>query len=39
MPVKIPRHLPAFEVLQREEIFVMDERERFISIRPLKIVI
>ena len=40
MPVKIPRHLPAFEVLQREEIFVMDE-ERAVhqGIRPLKIVI
>ncbi|HHU50233.1 MAG TPA: homoserine O-succinyltransferase [Firmicutes bacterium] len=40
MPVKIPRHLPAFEVLQREEIFVMDE-ERAVhqDIRPLKIVI
>lgn len=40
MPVKIPRHLPAFEVLQREEIFVMDEdRAIHQDIRPLKIVI
>lgn len=40
MPVKIPRHLPAFEVLQKEEIFVMDEdRATHQDIRPLKIAI
>ena len=40
MPVKIPRHLPAFAVLQQEEVFVMDEeRALHQDIRPLKIVI
>ncbi len=40
MPIKIPRHLPAFAVLQQEEVFVMDvERALHQDIRPLKIVI
>lgn len=40
MPVKIPRHLPAFAVLQQEEVFVMDvERALHQDIRPLRIVI
>lgn len=40
MPIKIPDHLPAKEVLVRENIFVMDETEAFHQdIRPLKIAI
>lgn len=40
MPIKVANHLPAIEILQKEEIFVMDE-ERAISqdIRELKILI
>jgi len=38
MPVKIPDHLPAKEVLQSENVFVMDESRAFHQdIRPLKI--
>jgi len=38
MPLKIPDNLPAFETLQKENIFVMDERRAFHQdIRPLKI--
>lgn len=40
MPIKIPDHLPAKEVLVNENIFVMDESRAFRQdIRPLKIVI
>lgn len=40
MPVKIPRTLPASQVLKKENIFVMDEsRASSQDIRPLKIVI
>jgi homoserine O-succinyltransferase len=40
MPIKIPESLPAYEVLSRENIFVMtDERAIHQDIRPLKIVI
>lgn len=40
MPIKIPDHLPAREVLQSENIFVMDESRAFTQdIRPLSIVI
>jgi homoserine O-succinyltransferase len=40
MPIKIPDHLPAKEVLCRENIFIMDETRAFHQdIRPLKIVI
>lgn len=40
MPIKIPNNLPAREVLQRENIFVMDEERAFHQdIRPLQIVI
>ena len=40
MPLKIPGKLPAFEVLLRENVFVMDEtRALQQDIRPLKIVI
>jgi homoserine O-succinyltransferase len=40
MPVKISRHLPAFGVLQKEEIFVIDEnRAIHQDIRPLRIAI
>ena len=40
MPIKIPESLPAYEVLSRENIFVMtDERAMHQDIRPLKIVI
>jgi len=40
MPLKIPGRLPAFEVLSRENVFVMDEsRALQQDIRPLKIVI
>ncbi len=40
MPIKVPNNLPAIEILQKEDIFVMDE-DRAISqdIRELKIVI
>ncbi len=40
MPIKIPKSLPAFKILQDENIFVMNE-ERALSqdIRPLKIAI
>ena len=40
MPLKIPDNLPAFDVLQSENIFVMDENRAFHQdIRPLKILI
>lgn len=40
MPIKIPKELPAFEVLSKENIFVMnDQRAMTQDIRPLKIVI
>ena len=40
MPIKIPDHLPAKEVLNSENIFVMDESRAYSQdIRPLKIVI
>lgn len=40
MPIKIPDHLPAKEILTRENIFVMDETTAFHQdIRPLRIVI
>lgn len=40
MPIKIPDHLPAREVLQRENIFVMDESRAYTQdIRPLSIII
>jgi homoserine O-succinyltransferase len=40
MPIKIPEHLPALEILSQENIFVMGEERAFHQdIRPLKIVI
>ncbi|MEB3102475.1 homoserine O-acetyltransferase MetA [Ferviditalea candida] len=40
MPIKIPDHLPAKEILTRENIFIMDESRAYHQdIRPLKIVI
>lgn len=40
MPIKIPDNLPAKEVLEKEHIFVMDERMAFSQdIRPLRILI
>jgi len=40
MPIKVPDHLPAKEVLIRENIFVMDETRAFHQdIRPLRIAI
>ena len=40
MPIKIPKELPAFEVLSNENIFVMNiERAKMQNIRPLKIAI
>ena len=40
MPIKIPNHLPAAEVLQQENIFVMHEpRATSQHIRPLEIVV
>lgn len=40
MPIKIPENLPAMEILQNENIFVMGEDRAFHQdIRPLKIVI
>jgi len=40
MPIKIPDHLPAKEILNNENIFVMDESRAFHQdIRPLKIAI
>ncbi|MDP5275188.1 homoserine O-acetyltransferase MetA [Chengkuizengella axinellae] len=39
MPVKIPDHLPAKEVLNKENIFVMDESRAFHQdIRPLRVI-
>ena len=40
MPIKIPKGLPAGEILHKENIFVMDE-ERAITqdIRPLQIAV
>ncbi|MBA3074912.1 MAG: homoserine O-succinyltransferase, partial [Anaerolineae bacterium] len=38
MPIKIPDQLPAYETLQNENIFVMNEgRASHQDIRPLKI--
>ena len=40
MPIKIPDHLPAKEILTNENIFVMDEtRAATQDIRPLKLLI
>ncbi len=40
MPIKIPDHLPAKEILHRENVFVMDESVAFKQdIRPLRIAI
>lgn len=40
MPIKIPDQLPAFEILQKENIFVMDkQRAVHQDIRPLKILL
>jgi len=40
MPIKIPDHLPAAEILRNERIFVMGESRAFHQdIRPLKIII
>lgn len=40
MPIKVPDHLPAKEILTNENIFVMDESRAFRQdIRPLRIVI
>ncbi|GAE30902.1 homoserine O-acetyltransferase MetA [Alkalihalobacillus hemicellulosilyticus] len=40
MPIKIPDHLPAKEILNNENIFVMDDSRAYSQdIRPLKIVI
>lgn len=40
MPIKVPDHLPAKEVLSNENIFVMDESRAFRQdIRPLRILI
>lgn len=40
MPIKIPNELPAFSVLEQENIFVMrEDRADHQDIRPLKIVI
>lgn len=40
MPIKIPDHLPAMEILNNENIFVMSESRAYQQdIRPLKIVI
>ncbi len=40
MPIKIPNHLPAADVLQRENIFVMNETRAVTQdIRPLQILI
>ena len=40
MPINVPDQLPAIELLQKENIFIMDEsRAAHQDIRPLKIVI
>ncbi|WEG13159.1 homoserine O-succinyltransferase [Pullulanibacillus sp. KACC 23026] len=40
MPIKIPRQLPAWKILENEHVFVMDEsRANMQDIRPLNIVI
>ncbi|HEY8391357.1 MAG TPA: homoserine O-succinyltransferase [Capillibacterium sp.] len=40
MPIKVPANLPALEILQNENVFIMDEeRALHQDIRPLKIVI
>lgn len=40
MPIRIPENLPAMEILNQENIFVMDEERAYHQdIRPLKIVI
>ena len=38
MPIKLPSHLPAFDVLSREGVMVMSERQaERQDIRPLRI--
>ena len=38
MPIKIPKELPAYDALSREQVFVMtDERAEHQDIRPLKV--
>ncbi|MFC0271693.1 homoserine O-succinyltransferase [Metabacillus herbersteinensis] len=40
MPITIPTHLPAKEILEKENIFIMDEKRAYSQdIRPLNIVI
>ena len=40
MPIKIPQELPAWEIMQKENIFVMDElRAVSQDIRPLRLAI
>ena len=40
MPIKIPNHLPAANILEQENIFVMDERRAYSQdIRPLRILL
>ncbi len=40
MPINIPRDLPAKEILEQENIFVMDEDRAYSQdIRPLNIII
>jgi homoserine O-succinyltransferase len=40
LPINIPSHLPAKEILERENIFIMDEKRAYSQdIRPLNIVI
>ena len=40
MPINVPDQLPAIELLQKENIFIMDEsRASHQDIRPLKIII
>jgi homoserine O-succinyltransferase len=38
MPIKIPRNLPAYDVLSREQVFVItDDRAEHQDIRPLRV--
>src|SRR5690606_29103733 len=40
MPIRLPGHLPAADVLQREHVFVMsDQQAQHQDIRPLKILL
>ena len=40
MPLNIPDKLPAFDILQKEKIFVMEETQAIHQdIRPLKVII